>query len=172
MSQNPFADKSEPANPYASPVFTPDMSKIPPSGNAIWWQRLIHLFVDNFMVQFMSGGAGFVLGVVYASSKVAQNGTITAEDEFQLQLMGFALGLAISFGYFVTMEFFFQRTIAKFMTGTIVVSEDGGRPTFGQILGRTAARFIPFEAFSFIGSNEPRGWHDSLSGTRVMKVPK
>ena len=43
-----------------------------------------------------------------------------------------------------------------------------GRPTYGQILGRTFSRFVPFEAFSFLPS--PVGWHDRWSGTRVVRV--
>ena len=32
-----------------------------------------------------------------------------------------------------------------------------------------AARFIPFEPFSFLGGGG-NGWHDSLSGRRVVRV--
>jgi hypothetical protein len=35
-------------------------------------------------------------------------------------------------------------------------------------LGRSAARSIPFEPFSFLGG-QPTGWHDRLSETRVVR---
>jgi uncharacterized RDD family membrane protein YckC len=54
------------------------------------------------------------------------------------------------------------------ITGCKVVNEKGGRPSFGQILGRTFARLIPFEAFSFLGTTG-RGLHDSVAKTFVVK---
>ena len=99
---------------------------------------------------------------------MAANGNLTKADETNLQILSFVLGLLMALGYFVVMEAMFQRTLGKFLTGTKVVAQDGGRPSFGQILGRSCARFIPFEAFSFLGGKHPVGWHDSLSGTRVV----
>ncbi|UII24203.1 RDD family protein [Fulvivirga ligni] len=69
--------------------------------------------------------------------------------------------------YYVTMEATLGKTVGKFITRTKVVTVDGAKPSFGQILGRTVSRIIPFERFSFFGS-EPVGWHDSLPGTRVI----
>ena len=68
-------------------------------------------------------------------------------------------------------EAVFQRSPGKFLTGTKVVNESGGKPTFGQILGRSLCRFIPFEAFSFLFGDSSRvvGWHDKFSGTLVVK---
>ena len=70
--------------------------------------------------------------------------------------------------YYVPQEAFWGRTIGKLITGTRVVSEDGGPASFGQVVGRTFARMIPFEPFSFFGSTAS-GWHDSLSHTRVVQ---
>lgn len=78
-------------------------------------------------------------------------------------------GLFVFLGYAIVSEALFQRTLGKMITGTCVVRADGTKPTFGQIVGRSFARFIPFEAFSFLGGKGfPVGWHDSLSGTRVI----
>ena len=43
--------------------------------------------------------------------------------------------------------------------------ENGTKPRFGQVIGRTLCRFVPFEAFSFFGE---RGWHDKIPKTRVV----
>ena len=67
----------------------------------------------------------------------------------------------------MVLEFSCQRTLAKFITGTKVVTAKRDRPSIGQILGRTLSRYIPFEAFSCL-DRRPIGWHDSLSGTRVI----
>ena len=67
-------------------------------------------------------------------------------------------GIFLLFLYYCVFEVLFQRTPAKFITRTKVVTQDGKRPTFTNILGRTLCRFIPFEAFTFLG-NHPTGLH-------------
>jgi uncharacterized RDD family membrane protein YckC len=73
------------------------------------------------------------------------------------------------FGYYVLFEWIFARTPAKWLTGTRVVDFDGQKPRFLRILGRTLARYVPLEPFSFLGSR-PLGWHDRWSRTRVVSV--
>ncbi len=72
------------------------------------------------------------------------------------------------FGYHIFFESIWQRTPAKWITGTKVVKNDGSKPKFLRILGRTLCRFIPFEAFSFLFGQNPVGWHDELSHTLVV----
>jgi len=64
-------------------------------------------------------------------------------------------------------EIFLSRTLAKFVTGTIVVMQDGSRPDRDTIMIRSVCRLIPFDHFSFLGTPS-RGWHDSLSNTYVV----
>jgi uncharacterized RDD family membrane protein YckC len=80
------------------------------------------------------------------------------------------VALLAFFAYYIVLEAAFGWTIAKLITGTRVVRIDGTKPTFPQALGRTFARFIPFEPFSVLFSDSKLGWHDSLSNTRVVKV--
>ncbi|EMR02276.1 RDD family protein [Cesiribacter andamanensis] len=63
------------------------------------------------------------------------------------------------------------KTIGKMLTRTRVVNEEGEKPRFTQILGRSFARLIPFDAFSFLG-DEARGWHDRLPKTLVIDDQK
>jgi uncharacterized RDD family membrane protein YckC len=70
------------------------------------------------------------------------------------------------FYYFIG-EFFFQRTVGKLLTGSIVVDEYGEKPDFQTTLLRCLVRLIPFEIFSFTYNS--RGWHDRWSNTYVMK---
>lgn len=72
-------------------------------------------------------------------------------------------------GYWIVFEYFLGKTPAKFVTGTKVISKTGKRASFWQIVGRTFARLIPFNAFSFLFSSKAVGWHDSLSETRVVR---
>lgn len=75
------------------------------------------------------------------------------------------IGIIILMIYYVLTEGFFGRSIGKFITGTVVVDENGEKPDFGTIFRRSLCRLIPFDAFSFLGS---RGWHDSISETYVV----
>jgi len=52
------------------------------------------------------------------------------------------------------------------LTGTRAVTLDNQRMDFSTTFIRSCSRAIPFEAFSFLGDN---GWHDSLSGTKVIE---
>lgn len=74
--------------------------------------------------------------------------------------------LVFFIGYDLFFEGIWQKTPAKWITKTKVVMNDGSKPNLLHILGRTLARHIPFEPFSFIAG--PIGWHDSLSKTMVV----
>lgn len=99
-------------------------------------------------------------------------------------IVGIAIAAAILFGvrgdvgiyvaifgsffvYYFIMEYAFGRTVGKFILGTVVVREDDlEKISIGQALGRSISRFVPFEAFSFLGS--VRGWHDYWTNTIVV----
>jgi uncharacterized RDD family membrane protein YckC len=77
------------------------------------------------------------------------------------------VGIIIFMGYYPIMEFAFQQTVGKMITKSVVVNDfDYGKPSFLRVVGRSLARLIPFEAFSFLGRNP--GWHDSISKTLVI----
>ncbi|MGE0757039.1 MAG: RDD family protein [Pirellulaceae bacterium] len=160
-------------NPYASPAIDPTTVAHVASGPmelkiASQGKRFLNLVIDNIIIQVLSSVAGFALGVMYATAQIAENGSVESGSDGGLRLAGFVVGLLVSLAYFVITEALFQRTLAKFVTGTVVVTASGARPSFGQIVGRSLARFIPFEPFSFLGGKQPVGWHDSMSGTRVI----
>lgn len=71
------------------------------------------------------------------------------------------------FNYYTLLEATTGRTIGKMITNTKVVTTDGQKPNFGHVIARSLSRFIPFEAFSFLGSNES-GLHDKISSTLVI----
>jgi uncharacterized RDD family membrane protein YckC len=85
-------------------------------------------------------------------------------------VLGQLIGLFEWVAYYVLFEATLGRTPGKFITGTRVVNRAGGKPSFGQIVGRSFTRLVPFEAFSFLGSRG--GWHDRWSHTRVVRVPR
>jgi uncharacterized RDD family membrane protein YckC len=67
--------------------------------------------------------------------------------------------------YFLWENFSDGRSPGKYLTGTKVRSTDGKKPTTKQYLSRSLYRIIPFEAFTFFGTD---GWHDSMTDTRVI----
>ena len=70
--------------------------------------------------------------------------------------------------YYWVSESSWQTTLGKRLTKTKVVNYNGTKPTVLDILGRTLARCIPFEVFSFLFAEHGRGWHDTLSNTLVV----
>ncbi len=119
-------------------------------------QRFLNLFIDYLTFSF---GGGILLGI----AMVATGNEDIFDNNMQMNLVGAIIGLV----YYIVLESTTGRTMGKLLTKTRVVTLDGGKPSTGQILGRSFARFIPFEVFSFLGE-EGIGWHDSLSKTRVI----
>ncbi|HEY4616861.1 MAG TPA: RDD family protein [Flavobacterium sp.] len=76
--------------------------------------------------------------------------------------------MMITFLYYFLTETYFSRTIAKLITKTVVIKKDGSKPSTKMFLIRALSRFIPFEPFSYL-KVLPRGWHDTLSDTYVVK---
>ena len=75
--------------------------------------------------------------------------------------------LLISFFLVYTVtEYFFSKTVGKFISRTKVVNLDGTKPGLKNILSRTLCRLIPCEAFSFMFLQN--GLHDKFSKTRVV----
>jgi uncharacterized RDD family membrane protein YckC len=81
--------------------------------------------------------------------------------------------LLIMFLYYFVFELVFQKTPAKFITGTKVVLDDGSKPNASAIAKRTLTRLVPFEAVSMYTGKEleKKGtwWHDRWTATRVIK---
>ena len=159
-------------NPYSAPSLQSTIQTASATEIASQGKRFLNTIIDNLLIQVIAIVAGFALGIVYAlaNADVASSGTITQNDESFLRIVGYVIGIGIAMSYYIMMEWVFQRTPAKFLTNTKVVKEDGFPPSFGQIVGRSFARLIPFEAFSFLGGPNPVGWHDSLSKTRVVRA--
>lgn len=117
-------------------------------------KRLFNYIIDLICL-FASGFAfGFILSL-YDLGHIIEN---VSEN---------ILGLIVITAYYLFFELMWQKTPAKWITKTKVVMLDGSKPPFGNILGRTLSRVIPFEAFSFL-SKYPVGWHDKLSKTIVI----
>jgi uncharacterized RDD family membrane protein YckC len=149
-------------NPYAAPqaeliapTLSPAHERIVPVGNGT---RFLNLIIDSIARLMLSWAFFFCVGVVCVAANIEID-----------RIAATFLGILFALAYYMILEGLTQRTVGKFVTGTIVVRADGSKPSFGQIVGRTFARIIPFEPFSFFGA-VPRGWHDTLSDTYVVKI--
>lgn len=151
-------------NPYRSPASA--VAEVHPAQamvDAGKWRRLFNWMLDYvaiLLVVFVSTIFAFLVGGEGALAWIEGMGF------WQEQLLGIAALMA----YYIVMEGLFGLTIGKWLTGTRVVDEGGGPPTWRQAVLRSLARLIPFEPFSLLFSEDgvARGWHDRLPRTRVV----
>jgi uncharacterized RDD family membrane protein YckC len=121
--------------------------------------RFANYIIDRLAIFLFALALGAGIGA-FGGVDVVQ----TMSSLSKLQEMG--LGYILGFVYYASFECLTGSTLGKTITRTVVVNEAGERPTTQQFLIRSLTRFVPFEAFSFLG-DLPRGWHDQLSRTYV-----
>jgi uncharacterized RDD family membrane protein YckC len=146
------------ANPYHPPQSNVELpSAQSPSLEASKGRRFGTFVVDYVCFLACCFAIGIVLSLVLGEQAI----------EVIQGMPDVVLGLLILFVYYAVCEGLWARTPGKFVFGTRVVTLAGGKPPLGQIVQRTLCRFIPFEPLSFLGK---RGWHDSISKTRVVRI--
>jgi uncharacterized RDD family membrane protein YckC len=128
-------------------------------------QRFLNLIIDLVFIYILVLSAGTTIVLI---AEATNNFAVSSWVENMSIVEIIAYGLLILFFYYFLTEVYFSRTLAKLITRTLVVKRDGSKPTVKMIFIRTLSRFIVFEGLSYLGSVS-RGWHDSLSGTYVVK---
>ncbi|MEW4564294.1 RDD family protein [Bremerella sp. JC770] len=163
LQDNPFS------SPKAEAPAMPEMSQGTPVP-ARKGLRFANFFIDNVILNIVTFGIGIVIGVMLISTgyEVDAEGNFVGVPLWVNIVINF-VHIPITLAYYILMEAALGRTLGKLITGTKVVNAEGGDATFGQVVGRSFARYIPFEVFSFLGQTG-RGWHDSLSKTYVVKT--
>ena len=116
-------------------------------------RRFANYLIDTLMVYILF----FVfITVLYRAGSVNEN------------LIGINYTIyLVMLGYYTIMEFATGKTVGKMITGTRVITVEGSKPDLKTAFIRSLCRFIPFEAFSFLGS-PCKGWHDTIAGSRVV----
>ena len=147
----------------------------PPSSNveaeAPLYGELVNAGLGRRFTNFVIDAFGQLLLMVSAVSAVA---IVFGERAvgWYLGLPDYVVGATVAIAYYAGFEGTLGRTPAKFVTGTRVLNEDGTRPSFLRVAGRSLARLIPFEPLSFFRISDihkvGRGWHDTLTKTRVV----
>ena len=161
---------NEELNPYAAPQAELNVESMLDDSqreDASNGKRFLNYLIDRVAVLVGFAALFFVGGVL------EEAGVISGVVEFADELSGLADIVLTTLGtifYYLFMESVFGRTFGKLITGTKVIDLEGKRPSFLTLLGRSVARIVPFEPFSFLGSE--RGWHDRWSDTRVVDMRK
>ena len=126
--------------------------------------RFANYLLDGIALLLFSFTSGIVLGIFLAF--------FWFEGLEKMDQWGVGMNLLIrvlsGIIFYTLFETITGRTPGKYITGTRVVCKDGSKPDISTILIRSLVRFVPFEPFSFLGS-QPTGWHDSVSDTAVIK---
>jgi uncharacterized RDD family membrane protein YckC len=144
-------------NPYRPPTAEVEMAPVAAEARPLAGKgrRFLTLVIDQVGYYTFS----FVLGIVLALAGAGQ--AIQGMNRLQELLFG-AVALSI---YYLFFESLWGRTPGKLVMGTRVVDMHGGQPAFRDLVKRTLARLVPFEAFTFFGV---RGFHDRISDTQVV----
>lgn len=118
-------------------------------------RRLLNMFIDMLAM---------IPLYVVVSIVLVFFGYESSEESGTYQLWTYISMVA----YYYFMEKNFGKTIGKYITHTRVVSANGQKElTAKQVFIRSISRLVPFEVFSFSGSN-PIGWHDRWAKTMVI----
>ena len=90
---------------------------------------------------------------------------LTSRAELSIFRIGFLIFFIAL--YYIPFEYKTQKTLGKIITKTKVVTLEGNKPEFIDIVSRTFCRLIPFDRFSFFYSRN--GFHDAISRTKVIR---
>ncbi len=139
------------------------MDLVDKSQNVSKLRRFLGFLADFFVVVIFV----YLLGVI-------ANFLIRHIELIYLEVTAMLLTVAFFFAYYILLEYYFQKTVGKFLTGTRVVydarlpdsTDAPGRPPLGAVVKRTFARLIPIDPFTCLFSR--KGLHDRLSKTRVV----
>ena len=119
-------------------------------------KRFANLLIDYILAIILVVIAMFVMDLTGLS--------FIYENAFGERLTGM---LFFALYYILTEGMLKGKSIGKFITKTRAVSADGSHMDFSTVIKRSFSRIVPFDAFSFLGS-EPTGWHDRWTDTIVI----
>lgn len=159
--------------PYTEPAPQPSLAdelEIVNYVNASLGQRFVNYLIDNLLMTY---GLSYLTGIIvarflYSIAPDFAYSVFTDDGEFgKLFLASYMIGIFNYVVYYTFCEKVFKGyTLGKLITGTRAIREDGMELTFRNALLRSLSRLVPFEPLSAFGV---RPWHDSWTGTRVIK---
>ena len=143
--------------------------KLPDLDFAPKWQRLIHFLIDYSLAGVL--GVLMLYGIILLAVESALAAWLVDYFLGEKPRRGWKrlLDYFLMLPYYLVFEVGFRTTPAKWLTRTTVVCADGSKPTRLRLLGRVLCRFVPLEWLSFTYEANGRGWHDTASGTYVVR---
>jgi len=130
-------------------------------------KRIGNYIIDRIGYYVFAFLVGSIYGILSNLSGVVDDLGVLEESSI-LRIEDYIFGIVVITIYYTLQEYFLKgKTLGKFITKTRAVTEDDQPLTFGNAIGRSLCRLIPFEAFSFLGESES-GWHDRFSKTKVI----
>jgi uncharacterized RDD family membrane protein YckC len=117
--------------------------------------RLLNFIIDSFAFLIVFLILAYIFGLFF-----------NTDNPLIIKTAGFILLIVAFLGYYIFMEYNYQKTIGKIITKTKVVRIDGEKARLGDIITRTFCRLIPFDRLSYIFTTN--GLHDRLSFTTVI----
>ncbi len=145
---------------HADPTVKPFLADAVRASNG---KRFANLLIDYVVLIILNIVLGIMLGLFLA---VFFPEDLDSLDNYP-KIWDYLFSITIFLIYYITAESVTGRTVGKLITGTRVVDKHGKTPDTTTIIKRTFSRLVPFEAFSFLGS-EP-GWHDTWTDTHVVE---
>ena len=128
-------------------------------------KRFVNYLFDLIGYYSLMGAIGFIIAAFSPATVAVYNG-----ETLLGSLLNLSFGSIVMVLYYTGNEVLFDgKSLGKFITRTRAVSKNGEVPTVKQIMIRSLTRLVPFEAFSFLGGEPVRGWHDSWSDTYVIQ---
>ncbi len=131
-------------------------------------KRVINFFIDGFMALLI----GFIIKMILLSINFECFADLFNKLYWNYNSTIFYINIDFEsiiyyFSYYFICESFFKTTIAKLITKTQIVKQNGTRITIIDGFKRSFLRLIPLEQLSYL-SMKPVGIHDTMSNTRVI----
>lgn len=127
-------------------------------------QRFINNIIDTFFIYLLIAVVLGVFGIIMELTGILNFDEWIEEENVLVEYLIYYFFMIL---YYIFFKGYFSRSIAKYITNTVVVMKDGSKPDFETIGKRSLCRLIPFNALSFLGSKST-GWHDTMSKTFVV----
>ena len=127
-------------------------------------QRFVNYIIDGIVVYLIL----FILMIfiVFATALLGSTAFYNWTQNIST-LQGYIVFFSIQIPYNTFLESYTSRTIAKYITKTMVVNEDGSKLDLSTSFKRTLCRLIPFDSLTFLGGG--RGWHDTIPDVYVVQ---
>ncbi|MCB0835468.1 MAG: RDD family protein [Bacteroidetes bacterium] len=126
-------------------------------------KRLANYIIDTVLIYILALGFNSIYIIV-----INEKLDLGVAENYLLSGLGFFNFVLWALYYFI-LELGTGKSVGKMITKTRVVNEMGEPPDPKQIIWRSLARLIPFDVFTYLDKNPPRGWHDKLSKTQVAE---